>query len=248
MHIANRRFRPTLAGTLATLVMLPVLIGLGLWQLRRAEEKRELMAQFSAGASTTQELDRNNIDSLPLLQSIVVRGRYDGSRQVLLDNMPSTRDAADRSAPGYHVLTPLIDDARQIVLIDRGWLPLGRTRRDLPEISVAAQPRAVRGRVADLPRAGIHLSQPPGAGDNAWPKVLNFPTMDELRALYGGALLPKIVLLDPQEADGFQREWSARFSFGEFGPERHVAYAVQWFGLAATLVVLYFVVNLKKSQ
>jgi len=57
--------------------------------------------------------------------------------------------------------------------------------------------------------------------------------------------LPRIVLLDPSEPDGYEREWSARYNFSEFGPERHTAYAVQWFGMALALLVIYVVVNLK---
>jgi surfeit locus 1 family protein len=33
-----------------------------------------------------------------------------------------------------------------------------------------------------------------------------------------------------------------------FGPERNVGYAVQWFGLAAALLVIYLVVNTRKLR
>jgi surfeit locus 1 family protein len=245
MRIAHRPFKPTLAGTVATLVLLPVLISLGFWQLRRAAEKWAIIEQFSGGAATTQLLSAANAAELPLLQNVSTAGRFDATRQVLLDNMPASRDAAAFSKPGYRVLTPLISDG-QIVLVDRGWVPLGRTREELPEISVADQVRTVHGRLADFPRAGIRLEGAPQK--DAWPRVLNFPTLQELQALYGATLLPRMVLLDESEPDGFMRDWTARYSVTEFGPEKHIGYAVQWFGMALALVFIYVVLGLKQGS
>jgi surfeit locus 1 family protein len=244
MRIAHRPFKPTLAGSLATLALLPVLINLGFWQLRRADEKRTIIEQFSGGAVTTQLLTADNAKTLPLLQHITTDGRFDTQRQVLLDNMPASKDAAGFSKPGYRVLTPLVSDG-QVVLVDRGWVPLGRTRDELPEIQVEDRARTVRGRLADLPRAGIRLQGAPTK--DSWPRVLNFPTLPELQTLYGTKLLPRIVLLDETEPDGFRRDWSARYSVTEFGPEKHIGYAVQWFGLAIALVVIYIVVGFKQA-
>jgi len=245
LRLGSRQFKPSLAGTIATLIALPILLNLGFWQLRRADDKRQLIASYETGATTTQQLSAENIASLPRLQNVVVYGRYDPGKQILLDNMPSSKDAANRTRPGYHVLTPLWLNAREVVLIDRGWVPMGKTRDELPNVALpeaALQPLSVRGRLVEPPRAGMHM--PTTA--TGWPRVLNFPTVPELRALYGEGLFARIVLLDPADANGFARDWSARYSVGEFGPEKHIGYAVQWFGLAGTLVIIYFVLTLRK--
>lgn len=249
MRIANRRFKPTLAGTLTTCLLLPILIGLGFWQLSRAEEKRALLAEFQLGSATTQQLSSNSIERMPSLQQAIATGHYDASRQILLDNIPYTGTANSglrNGQPGYHVLTPFKLADERIVLVNRGWLPLGSQRNQLPAINVNEQPRSIRGRVKELPRPGIRMGV--AAQTNNWPRVLNFPTLTDLRAAYGDKLLPKILLLDPSEPDGFARDWSARYSFGEFGPDRHLAYAVQWFALAVTLCVIYGIVNFKRIE
>jgi surfeit locus 1 family protein len=245
MRIANRPFKPTLIGTLATAVMLVLLVNLGFWQLRRAEQKRVIIEQFSGGATTTELLSANNVAELPLLQHVTIDGRFDTAHQVLLDNMPASKDAAGFGKPGFRVLTPLISD-QHIVLVDRGWIPLGRTREDLPDLQVPIDSRTVHGRLADLPRPGIRLQG--NAPSESWPRVMNFPTLPELQNIFGPTLLPRIVLLDENEPNGFRRDWSARYSVMEFGPEKHIGYAVQWFGLALALVGIYIVVGLKPAN
>ena len=49
------------------------------------------------------------------------------------------------------------------------------------------------------------------------------------------AVQPNIILLDAQEPDGFVRDWQPP----GLPPERHSAYALTWFALALTLLVLY---------
>ena len=77
---------------------------------------------------------------------------------------------------------------------------------------------------------------------------MNFPTLPELQTIFGATLLPRIVLLDESEPDGFRRDWSAHYSVTEFGPEKHIGYAVQWFGLALALIAIYIVVGLKQAN
>jgi surfeit locus 1 family protein len=67
--------------------------------------------------------------------------------------------------------------------------------------------------------------------------------MSELRAALGRPLEDRIVLLDPEQPDGFVRAWQPSV----FPPERHLSYAVTWFALAATVVVLFVALNLRQA-
>ena len=59
-----------------------------------------------------------------------------------------------------------------------------------------------------------------------------------------GAFAVCIGLLDAGEPEGYLRQWQAP----GFPPLRHIGYAVQWFGLALTLFVIYIVTNLRHSD
>src|SRR5690606_12915045 len=97
------RFRPGLWPTLAVLLLLPLLLGLGFWQLDRAEQKRAWLAQLAAAAQQ-EAVNLNAVQpDYPAVaqRRVEARGRYDADRQLLLDN----QIRAGRQ--GYLVLTPL---------------------------------------------------------------------------------------------------------------------------------------------
>lgn len=237
LQFGSRRFAPSWFGGLLTLAVLPGLIGLGLWQLRRADEKRELMTQAAQGRQQTLLFSAANAHRLSRYQRVSLAGRYDSAHQVLLDNMPSAH-----GQPGYRVLTPFRLDDGASVLVDRGWLPLGVDRGQRPNLDVGSATRQLTGMIDELPRPGVRAGNV-GIHTGVWPQLLNYPTAQELRQLYGPALQTRIVLLDAAAADGFERIWQADVGFR---PERHVGYAVQWFGMAVAVMIIFIVVNLKR--
>lgn len=236
---APRRFAPPPWAVLLTVAALSAFTWLGTWQLGRAREKQALLEEFAAGTRETVDANGRDISDLRRYQRVRLRGRYDASRQVLLDNMPSSH-----GQPGYRVLTPLARaDGRGWVLVDRGWVPLGPTREQLPDLSGGADEREVSGVLDALPEPGLRVGPAEASGASGWPRVLLFPTEMDLETTLGYEVGPRIVLLDADAADGYERQW--RPSLG-FGPERHLGYAVQWFALAIATVVIFVAVNLRR--
>lgn len=239
--LAGRRFRPRWPATVLTIIGVVVFARLGLWQIHRADEKEALLAQYAAGEHSIVDLTVADAPALPRYQQVRVRGRYDPGHQILLDNMPW-----QNGRPGYRVVTPL-DMEQGWVLVDRGWVPMGATRAEIPDTTVSADGREVTGRFTTMPRAGISL----GAGDagpaGPWPRVLSFPQHDELERVLGRKLIDGLVLLDPDQPDGYQRAWQAQVQ-STFGPGRHIAYAVQWFAFALAAIVMYVVVSLVREE
>jgi cytochrome oxidase assembly protein ShyY1 len=71
-----------------------------------------------------------------------------------------------------------------------------------------------------------------------------FPSLSDIQAVTPARRWSpscEVLLLDPRDPDGFRREWAAP----GFPPMRHIAYAVQWFGLALALSILFVVSSLK---
>jgi surfeit locus 1 family protein len=243
LHIGSRRFEPSWFAGLLTLLVMAGLSSLGTWQLRRAAEKRDLMEQAQQGRTQVLPLQAAEASMLARYQRVSLQGRYEPAQQMLLDNMPSNGPSS-RGEPGYRVLTPFRLDDQSLVLVDRGWVALGKDRQQRPQIDVDAQPRQFIGMLDELPRPGVRAGDA-GIRAGVWPQVLNYPTLPELRQLYGPELQSRIVLLDAEAADGFERIWQIDLGFG---PERHIAYAVQWFGMALTVFIIFVVINSKRIE
>jgi surfeit locus 1 family protein len=223
--------RPIATAVAAAAVLLFVM--LGNWQLGRAAEKQALDAEFMR-AEPSLPLPPAAI-AVPRYQRVTANGSYDSEHQFLLDNM------SESGVAGFHVLTPLLLSDGNAVLIDRGWVPLGATREALPDITVSEASRMVAGRMDQLPRPAIRLKGQPGGG---WPRLTSFPEMNELASLLGRDLHPQLILLDPQDADGYVRNWQVRGTTYV----RHLGYAIQWFAFAATAVAIWFVLGMRRGR
>ena len=234
----NWRFRPGRAPTLAVIVLCPLLASLGFWQLDRAAQKRQLAEGFASGSEAVSLAGASigeDMAKLPRYQRVVTSGSYEG-RQFLLDNM--THDGM----AGYQVLTPFRVEGSDVrVLVNRGWIPKAFGTSLLPDVRIGEESRRIRGRITRLPRPGLELTTDTRPLPE-WPRVVQFPVMAELAEALGEPLAPRMLLLDAGESDGFVREWSPL----EFGPERHVGYAMQWFAMSATVLIIYVALNLKR--
>lgn len=239
--IGNRRFAPSLVGTLLAIVGLVLFVNLGLWQLRRADQKEHLESAYERGQQTTVTLTADALNTLSRYQHVRARGRYVEERQILLDNMPSAQ-----GRPGYRVLTPFaLESGGLLVLVDRGWIPMGDRRTDLPQLRVPGDAREISGRLDQLPRPGLRLDEQAADTNTRWPKLMNFPEHESIERALGTSVARYILLLDPSEPDGFEREWQA---LTRFGPERHVGYAIQWFTFAFVALVLYVTLSFRREQ
>ena len=240
LRIANRVVAPRAWDVLLTAAALATFVSLGWWQIGRGRDKQALVESFARGTQTSVELvDDVTVDELPRYQHVRAEGRYDPTRQVLIDNMPS-----QAGRPGYRVLTPFVRaGSDRLLLVDRGWLPLGESREVLPRLDVAPDYRAVSGRLDHIPTPGLRVGDAGVPGDGRWPRVLNFPLPRDLEQAFGQPVESRIVLLDPAVPDGYERVWRPALGFG---PERHLGYAIQWFALAIVALVLFFALSLQR--
>ncbi|MEJ2604025.1 MAG: SURF1 family protein [Gammaproteobacteria bacterium] len=231
-----RAFRPGIVPTLVTLALMPVLIGLGLWQLGRADYKQELEAAYTAGDVAPLRPSAIEDARAQRFRPVSASGFYDSGRQFLIDNM------VRQGRNGYFVITPFRLTTGELLLVNRGWIPQDARRRPIGDLDVTEESRHVEGRVGILPVAGLDLEASTDGVETRWPSVRQFPDVAELAEALDEPLEPWVLLLSPGAEDGFVRDWSP----GGLPASRHVGYAVQWFALAAALAVIYVVVNLKR--
>ncbi|MDZ7803693.1 SURF1 family protein [Thiohalophilus sp.] len=239
MQFGNREFRPRLWPTIATIILLPVLLRLGFWQLDRAQEKREIEQRFAEQqARPAVELSRLVPTDQIEYRRVRISGQFDDDRQILLDNQVHQKRA------GYHVLTPLrIDGMQQYILVNRGWID-GHLQRDkLPKFTTPKQQIELTGRLKLPSDIGLKLGEQ-SYTDASWPLVVQWLDINELEDQTGHKLYPYILQLDENEPHGFVREWKIVSS----SPEKSTSYAVQWFTLALALFLIFIFVNSRKIE
>ncbi len=243
LRINNTYFSPALIPSITALIVFVVLVSLGFWQLDRAEEKRIIEHEIhKAQAQQALNLNVYLTGEMPasLLEKIYhsaeVEGRYDNEHQFLYDNR------THKGKPGYHVLTPLrLSDSKVAVLINRGWIPYTGSRDNIPSIQVTNEKQIFLGKIRK-PSQSIVLSDIRQAAMK-FPVTIQNISVAALSRKLGYPLLPIVIELDKAQSLGFVREWQPYY--GKI--DKHIAYAIQWFLMAAILLFLYVKLNTKRT-
>ena len=169
MQIGQFQFKPPLITTLIACVVFSILVSLGLWQLERAEYKA-LTQQILEENRTLPELEilaPLKSDGKYRYRSVRIEGQFDVDHQYLLDNR------IYKGRPGFLVITPfLYANKKAAVLVNRGWLPLGKTRQELPEITVAENQQVIKGILASLPGKLPSFGIGPPTSGGSWPRII----------------------------------------------------------------------------
>lgn len=213
-------------------VCCPLFLALGFWQLERAGEKELINATRAARVGEapirlSAEMRGDGGDFR--YRRVWMVGEYDAEHSFLVDNQ------VQGQAVGYHVLTPFRIDGGPAVLVNRGWVPQGRDRQQLPETGPLPAGRLrVQGTLDAFHRVGLRLkgAEIPAEG---WPAVVQLPEADALSRRLGYPVQAYQVLLDPDAEAGYVRQWHA----ARLDPGKNRGYALQWFLFAAVAAFLF---------
>lgn len=230
-----KKLLPTL---LALLVMLAA-VRLAIWQLERAESKQELLSSWEhAPALALESVDADT----PRFSRVEGRGRFDGEHHILLDNQTL------QGRHGVHVYTPFRREPDgRVFLVNRGWIPAAYPPRDgrraLPrEIPTPAETLAIGGTLNDPPRVGAKLGRAGALDEHDWPNLMTYFEIDRIREVLGPEVDGRIIQLNADHPAGFEgRDWPVV----NMPPERHRAYAFQWFLIALAVFVIWVVLFVK---
>jgi cytochrome oxidase assembly protein ShyY1 len=224
-HKLRFRWDPEWRLVLLSLMLVPLFAGLGFWQLARAEEKRQI------GFRSEQQrlLPRVSLESLDVTteslayRPVLLEGVFLHDRDFLLDNR--TR----QGRYGMEVLTPLRLDQGALVLVNRGWMAADPSRRELPAVPVVEGRVALSGYVYVPPGESYTLGEIAATG--GWPRLVQAIEMQVLGQLLQEELWPHTVRLDAGGPPALLADWP----LVNVRPEKHQAYALQWFAMSAVL-------------
>ena len=221
---------------LAALVVIAGCAWLAQWQVDRAAEKRELIERWHerrpvALASLEAPF------SLP--QPISGVGIWQPDRQILLDNKIRERRA------GVFVLTPFVFSDGRMFLVNRGWAAWPSRSGPLPDPGVGQQKREIRGVLNNPPGTGLQLGESEIRLDDSWPLLATYFDYQQLISLFGNALQPAVVQLDPSHADHLTGD---AWKVVTFGPKRHIGYALTWTSIAIVVAIIWLALTIRQRR
>ena len=219
--------------TAFTLLFFPLLTYLGFWQLSRAEEKKLILAQWQAQFSAEPaDLFEIRDQAIEDGRRIVAYGRYERRKFWLIEGK------INGGRPGYDVLMPFLLQDGRWVLVNRGWVPASLDRASLPDFHTPEYDVLLSGR-SKTP-FDVRLVDESKNRLLKWPHRIIEVDISELEAQFGEKLLTFYLILDSEDVNAFVISDEPV----NMPPEKHHAYATQWFAMAFVLLLLWAVSNI----
>jgi surfeit locus 1 family protein len=208
---------------------------LGFWQVSRAHEKSTLAHSIAALAKATAWThDDFRVDESRwkvVHHPVVFQGRWRSELTFFLGNR------THQGGIGFWVFTPLVLEDGSWVLVKRGWSPRhpvdpGRT----PRISSEAGTLTLKGRLDTPPSQWMTLGKTVSMGSSPWPesKILDNVDMQTLSKQWAQDIKAVVLQTDPSSEE-LRRDWPAT----DLKVDTHWGYAVQWFALSLTSLLLF---------
>ena len=221
-------------------VVIAVFVRLGVWQLHRKAEKEALYAQVQAQVDARKAQPLSMAFANDRTQDFDwAEGRcaLDSRHAILLDNQLNDGQA------GVRAFAPCIFDASgRRVMIDFGWYALG-ANRTMPR-PVLPPTLDAQGVLMPPPSGGLVADQvQKGSGVTV---VTRIDAQSLKQALGNTPVAPRVLRLDPAIKVGGLRDFHVFPS--SMPPEKHFAYAVQWFAMAAAILIITVLLSLRAKK
>jgi cytochrome oxidase assembly protein ShyY1 len=221
-----------------TLLVFSGLVKLGLWQNDRALQKEQRLATIeqlsqTKALSLSQVLAQENeeINDLP----IVIDGEFDNEIIFLLDNQ------INKGQLGYRVYQ-VFNTNEYAILVNLGWVLGSINRQELPNIQAITGKYQLSGHVRKIEKGIVLMEQQ--LNQKHWPLRVQQIELSKFSTLISRQLLPFVVYLDKTESVGYKKNWQPIV----MPPEKHRAYAFQWFSLALAWLLLMIWASVKFAK
>ncbi len=209
------------------LITFIILISLGFWQLRRLQEKKLFLASMQENL-TFPAIDLSTIQDNSSYHKIKTNGHFIPNKDIYLYGRRSMSHEKD----GYYLVTPFKTDENKIILVTRGWF--SNRNKNIITQATTEQSHEIIGVTIPSEKTRSYLP----ANDiknNVW---LTLDLQEASKVL--GLNLEKFYLIE-ESKDISNLDILLPLSINHLADIRndHLEYALTWFGLASSLIVIY---------
>ncbi len=205
-------------------------MSLGFWQLNRLKEKKLFLSSMQENLKNPA-IDLNSLDNNDLIyRKVKLTGQFLANQDIHLYGRRSTSKEKD----GYYLVTPFQTGDGKIILIARGWF----SNRHKSTIFSAKNERLHEITGVTMPSEKSRSFVP----DNDVKNNIWF-TLDLEKASKALALKLKnfYVIQEGKDISGLDILFPLSISHLASIRNDHLEYALTWFGLAISLIVIYVI-------
>lgn len=231
----NHKAKFPVVATLVAFVAIVIMLALGFWQLERKNQKEVRLTQIEF-ASTQSNIQLNQVlKNYASYQDFII----EAEGNLLTQSFYIDNKLYDGRA-GFHVYQPFQTDYGMLML-DLGWLPSDAPRPALPSYKMLNFSN-VTGALY-IPQNNRLINET-NRHYGRFPALLQQVDLSEMEQHLNAPLLPFVLRIQEEDNSPFVRDWQAVI----MSPQKHLAYAIQWFGLAIAGLTVYLLSALKRMH
>ena len=161
-------------------------------------------------------------------QRVISDGSYNFKDQIYLYSLN------EKGKPGFDVITPFETLGKEIVLVNRGWIP--KKFKELPKINSIQGNTKITGLLRKIYKANM-FKPDNDINNNIWFSV----NLDDLEKFTGKKFGNFIIYLEDQEMKApLPRKITVDV------PNNHLKYAITWYSIAISILLYYLYFRKKK--
>lgn len=226
----------TIISHLIVTIVISILCSLGSWQIARYEDKKERVIQISErqaqGVIEHRMLTTLNLSDVRDVMINISPLEY-SDKYLWLDNQQSNGQI------GFKLVVP-VNTEEGWLLVNMGWVKGRKDRLTLPNIPALEELTKPLTGAISIPGINRFVTET-ALNDGQFPKVIQQIEISRLGELIDKPLLPYMLTVT-QPSEDYIRQWTPVV----MAPEKHIGYAIQWFGLAIAAFIIYFIAWRKK--
>ena len=226
------QFRPMLWPSIFSIVTFIILCSFGTWQLKRLYWKEALIQRYitesqSNPISNPSEFSKSKINEF---KAVEIFGKFLHINEIYITGKTYEGNA------GFHVVTPFEMENNKIILINRGWVSEGYKDPKKRKFSLTEGQINLKGIIRYPQKKGYFV--PENDGENGfWFTIIP-------NQIFKFVKINSNFVIKDYYIDALRLEEKITLPIGVDGKpnlrNQHLSYAITWYGLALSLLFVYF--------
>ena len=239
IQLMNIYFRPLLWPSIFSVIIFAILFSFGTWQVKRLFWKEALIERYTTQSQSNPIKNPSKLDSsINEFKSVEFTGSFLHKNEIYITGKTYEGNA------GFHVITPFELNNNKIILINRGWVSEGYRNPEKRKFSLVEGQILIKGIIRYPQKKGYFV--PENDGKNGFwftikpNEIINFLNLTSNK------------VINNYYIDALRQGEKLTLPIGVTGKPKlrnqHLSYAVTWYGLALSLLFVYFSYHMSSGR